>query len=584
MINLARLLPQLQNTSLQQKDNALYQVIRDLILNLIQQQDIINSFAFSSGSGSSGLQGPQGLPGSNSSIIYDGFNSDEQWVIPASFDRLILQMLSVDSPTFFVDNINHRVGIGTITPDRTLRIDGASPVVQVNGTLNTGESVFFFTNDAGKYVQFIMEGSAAVGTLAGLTKANLGWIEANGSALLIDTNGALPIVFGINRIEIARISSTGNVGIGSTAPLALLSVGGNGSASYTADVTGTAHISTSLFTPLVLGGTTNSSMLTLQSTSGVGTVDFINFLVGNNGAIEVMRMLTTGFVGIGTTIPQELLHLQRTGGATYGSGSQLRIDSHSSGKRCEIHFTDNVTVDAFISLLPSATPASNWLSLSARGTESDFVIVGNGNVGIGLTGATAGLHIKAGTASAGTAPLKLTSGTLLTAPEAGVIEFLTDKYYGTQTTGPTRKAFAMVDTAAINTSGIMAKIDTAGLTANVGASTLFVVPSTGEGLYRISAYVVETVAGSVTSNLPNVQIIYTDKDSNVSITIDATPVLGVAGIGQTGALNANTVGTASSGVIVIYVKASTTIQYQTVNYASNLAGMTYALHIRLELM
>jgi len=46
-----------------------------------------------------------------------------------------------------------------------------------------------------------------------------------------------------------------------------------------------------------------------------------------------------------------------------------------------------------------------------------------GNVGIGTTGPTAYLNIKAGTASAGTAPIKLTSGTVNTTPEAGAIEF-----------------------------------------------------------------------------------------------------------------------------------------------------------------
>lgn len=130
----------------------------------------------------------------------------------------------------------------------------------------------------------------------------------------------------------------------------------------------------------------------------------------------------------------------------------------------------------------------------------------------------------------------------------------------------------------------LATIDSTGLTANVAAATLYAVPASGEGLYRVSAYVVETTAGSVSSVLPNVQIIYTDKDSNVSVTIDATPVLGAAGLGQTGALNANTGGTVSSGVIVIYVKASTTIQYMTSNYASVAAGMTYALHLKLEVL
>ncbi len=128
----------------------------------------------------------------------------------------------------------------------------------------------------------------------------------------------------------------------------------------------------------------------------------------------------------------------------------------------------------------------------------------------------------------------------------------------------------------------VATIDTTGLTANVGVATLYAVPAAGVGMYRISAYVTETTAGSLSSTLPNVQIVYTDADSSTVITIDATPILGVAGIGQTGALTANTVGTTSSGVIVVYAKASTNIQYQTTGYASNLAGMAYTLRIKLE--
>ena len=49
------------------------------------------------------------------------------------------------------------------------------------------------------------------------------------------------------------------------------------------------------------------------------------------------------------------------------------------------------------------------------------------------------LHLKTGTAIASTAPLKFTSGTLLTTAEARAVEFLTDAYYGTITTGATEK-------------------------------------------------------------------------------------------------------------------------------------------------
>lgn len=50
-------------------------------------------------------------------------------------------------------------------------------------------------------------------------------------------------------------------------------------------------------------------------------------------------------------------------------------------------------------------------------------IIKNGNVGIGTASPTAVLHLKAGTATANTAPLKFTSGVNLTTPEAGAMEF-----------------------------------------------------------------------------------------------------------------------------------------------------------------
>ena len=53
--------------------------------------------------------------------------------------------------------------------------------------------------------------------------------------------------------------------------------------------------------------------------------------------------------------------------------------------------------------------------------------------------------IIAGTATAGTAPLKFTSGTLMSTPEAGAIEFNSDHLYFTKTTGPTRLVVAAYD-------------------------------------------------------------------------------------------------------------------------------------------
>jgi hypothetical protein len=55
--------------------------------------------------------------------------------------------------------------------------------------------------------------------------------------------------------------------------------------------------------------------------------------------------------------------------------------------------------------------------------------------------------IRPGTATAGTAPLKFSSGTLLSSPEAGAVEFNNDRLYFTQTTGTTRKVIAAFNDA-----------------------------------------------------------------------------------------------------------------------------------------
>jgi hypothetical protein len=70
-----------------------------------------------------------------------------------------------------------------------------------------------------------------------------------------------------------------------------------------------------------------------------------------------------------------------------------------------------------------------------------------------VNGGHQNITVRPGTTLAGTAPIKLTSGSLLTTPEAGAIEFLTDRYYATQTTGTTRKAVATYNDTAGGATG-----------------------------------------------------------------------------------------------------------------------------------
>jgi len=72
----------------------------------------------------------------------------------------------------------------------------------------------------------------------------------------------------------------------------------------------TIYVGTSIINPLLIGGTSTTADLTLQTTSGVGTTGAdMHFLVGNNGATEAITILNTGNVGIGITAPTAKLHI-----------------------------------------------------------------------------------------------------------------------------------------------------------------------------------------------------------------------------------------------------------------------------------
>jgi hypothetical protein len=133
------------------------------------------------------------------------------------------------------------------------------------------------------------------------------------------------------------------------------------------------------------------------------------------------------------------------------------------------------------------------------------------------------ITVRAGTTAAGTAPIKLTSGSLMTAPEAGAIEFLTDRFYVTQTTSTTRKVLAAFD----DTSGATGDIyyrDASGYFVRLGiggtGQVLTVasgLPSWGQGIYATST---KTGTSYTITNTDTV-IIADASSNNVTITLPA---------------------------------------------------------------
>lgn len=123
------------------------------------------------------------------------------------------------------------------------------------------------------------------------------------------------------------------------------------------------------------------------------------------------------------------------------------------------------------------------------------------------------ITIRPGTATAGTAPLKFTSGTLLSSPEPGAIEFLTDTYYGTITTSSVRKKFALYDDSAgatgdiyyRNSSGVFTRLgigNTNEVLTVSGGNPAWVAPTaqifSPTAVWGDSANTASVVAGTVT--------------------------------------------------------------------------------------
>jgi len=112
------------------------------------------------------------------------------------------------------------------------------------------------------------------------------------------------------------------------------------------------------------------------------------------------------------------------------------------------------------------------------------------------------ITLRAGTTSAGTAPIKFSSGSLLTAAEAGAVEFLTDKIYFTITTGTVRKTIAIYDDSSGAAGDIYYRDSSGNFTRlAVGSNgTLLSVASglpawtTGTGIASLSSGVLSTVS------------------------------------------------------------------------------------------
>ena len=216
--------------------------------------------------------------------------------------------------------ISGSVGIGTTSPGYKMDIVGTDTMLRLTNDLSGGRSTQIFKTDDADWE-----------------------IGARGS-----TNGDAPSSFYIYDTDYRMvIDNTGNVGIGTTSPAAILDVNGSIRGGYDSDTL-------SYFGRVAIGGNPGSSHepdhayfshIDQQGATEyalrqnmIGTT-VLNSATGQNLSFRIgnstkMTMNSSGQVGIGTTSPSELLHIRE---------GRLRIDgvNDTNGSSPGIWFNGN---------------------------------------------------------------------------------------------------------------------------------------------------------------------------------------------------------------------------------------------------
>jgi len=205
-------------------------------------------------------------------------------------------------------------------------------------------------------------------------------------------------------------------------------------------------------TSLDLGATTYSSRAMTVDTGGVFNIS-IGGASGDDFTVDTDKFVVegdTGYIGINMGTPTHNLHINSnelinnsvTEAQLYiendynaGSGhASVVIDKgHDNASavfgflsvgvtKWEVGTSGYDTTNKFY--IRDTVNNRRTATFELGAPEYTFYLKSSGNIGFGTTTPTAVLHLKAGTATASTAPLKFTAGTLLTTPELGTFEYV----------------------------------------------------------------------------------------------------------------------------------------------------------------
>jgi hypothetical protein len=262
-----------------------------------------------------------------------------------------------------------KLGIGTTSPTRPLSVEGTAYVRDDFAVTVTAPGTNL-QKDSQLYLQ-------SKGNQSGTIRSSQWYFQTESDSIYGNSGLSISKKYdGGSTLEYLRITSGGDVGIGTTAPARKLHV----------SKTGNGNIA--LFT------NTTDADLNINLTSGVTMLTPSTALLafGTSNA-EKMRIIGNGNVGIGTTSPSSILDVQNV--PSGGSGTILNVGLDASNPvRAKIH---TESYNGAFSLYDSGS------NEDVKITTSGNSYFNGGNVGIGTTspGSESNLSLGAKSASEG---------------------------------------------------------------------------------------------------------------------------------------------------------------------------------------
>jgi hypothetical protein len=386
--------------------------------------------------------------------------------------------------TFYV-SASGNVGIGTTSPaDKLSVISGSVRIASSSlaGALylgNDGNNIYL-ERDNNYDLSLVQNGDSN----RALYLASAGNVYVNIDSNNNDTDKAFIVQNNALKAgtELFRVSETGNVGIGTSIPNNKLDIfGGTG---------------TTLNMSNVDDGNRGGKLTFISSSATgrqfyVGTNSSIYNLVFGIDSIEKARIDTNGNLGIGITSPTVRLHV---------SGSSIITNPNPGANSAVLLVQDDGTAttvkDGTTLRVVNDGSAGNFSVFEASSGVSDFVILNNGNVGIGTSSPVAKLQVAGNV-----------SGSSFTSSISNAVGFLGTSSWATNAVTASFVPNAFVQGGnSFGTTALLGTNDANSLAFETNGSTRMTINSGGQvgiGGFPVShykTYIADTHRGSLGSS------------------------------------------------------------------------------------